>query len=299
MPNITYICDTHKEYPKRLNPNNFFYTEYKEQRPFYFHKILTETPKPDWSETLVPTINDFKDKISYITNDYILNTIFFEYCDYYIDEYDNGNGNGNGNGNEDFVSLMEHGNTNEDGNLIEVESISDNYVSAMLPCNPFGPTGIGGRGLLGKWGPNHAADPIVITHDSYRNVYQLLAIERADTPGIWALPGGMQDTNECISRTVTRELKEETNLILDIEHAQFIYSGYVNDPRNTDHAWMETCVYLFNINEEQRQLLLKTIKAGDDATKVKLIDINEYNEEYTNLYANHKEFVDYSLKVIN
>lgn len=294
MPNITYICDTHKEYPKRLNPNKYFYTEYKELRPFYFHTVLTEIPNPVWSETLVPTINDFKDKISYITNDYILNSIFFEYCDYYID-----NSNGNDNINEDFVSLMEHGNTNENGNLIEVESITDNYVSAMLPCNPFGPTGIGGRGLLGKWGPNHAADPIVITLDSCRNVYQLLVIERADTSGVWALPGGMQDTNECISRTVTRELKEETNLILDIEHAQFIYSGYVNDPRNTDHAWMETCVYLFNINEEQRQLLLKTIKAGDDATKVKLIDINEYNEEYTNLYANHKEFVDYSLKVIN
>lgn len=292
MSNIIYICDTHKEYPKRLNPNKYFYTEYKEQRPYYFHPEITKTPKPEWSETLVPTINDFKDKISYITNDYILNSMFFEYCDYYID-YENENIN------NDFVSLMQHGNIDENGNVHEIESVSDNFVSAMLPCNPFGPTGIAGRGLLGKWGPNHAADPVVISYDSFRNIYQLLAIERADTPGVWALPGGMQDTNECISRTVTRELKEETNLILDIEHAQFIYSGYVNDPRNTDHAWMETCVYLFNINEKQRQLLLKTIKAGDDATKVKLIDINEYNEEYTNLYANHKEFVDYSLKVIN
>lgn len=294
MSNITYICTTHKEYPKRLNPNKYFYTEYKELRPFYFHPVLMEIPNPDWSEHLVPTIYDFKNKISYITNDYILNSIFFEYCDYYID-----NSIQDGNVNNDFVSLMEHGNIDEYGNIHEVQSIPDNYVSAMLPCNPFGPTGIGGRGLLGKWGPNHAADPIVITYDSFRNVYQLLAIERTDTPGIWALPGGMQDTNECISRTVTRELKEETNLILDIEHAQFIYSGYVNDPRNTDHAWMETCVYLFNINDKQRQLLLKTIKAGDDATKVKLIDINEYNEEYTNLYANHKEFVDYAYRVIN
>ena len=263
MSNITYICNTHKEYPKRLNPNNYFYTEYKKKRPFYFHNILLKTPKPNWSETLAPTVNDFKDKISHITNDYVLNSIYFEYCDYYINENEN-----------------------------------NDFVSAMLPINPYGPTGIGGRGLLGKWGPNHAADPIIISYDSLRNVYQLLAIERADTPGVWALPGGMQD-NECISKTVTRELKEETNLILDIGHAQFIYSGYVNDPRNTDHAWMETSVYLFNINEEQRQLLLKTIKAGDDATKVKLIDINEYNTEYTNLYANHKEFVDHALKLNN
>ena len=29
------------------------------------------------------------------------------------------------------------------------------------PRNPIGRTGITGRGQLGKWGPNHAADPIV------------------------------------------------------------------------------------------------------------------------------------------
>lgn len=34
--------------------------------------------------------------------------------------------------------------------------IIENY-----PQNPCGRTGIIGRGLLGRWGPNHAADPIV------------------------------------------------------------------------------------------------------------------------------------------
>lgn len=29
------------------------------------------------------------------------------------------------------------------------------------PINPIGRTGVTGRGQLGKWGPNHAADPIV------------------------------------------------------------------------------------------------------------------------------------------
>jgi len=27
--------------------------------------------------------------------------------------------------------------------------------------NPIGRTGMTGRGLLGKWGPNHAVDPVV------------------------------------------------------------------------------------------------------------------------------------------
>lgn len=30
-----------------------------------------------------------------------------------------------------------------------------------LPLNPIGRTGISGRGVLGRWGPNHAADPVV------------------------------------------------------------------------------------------------------------------------------------------
>ena len=168
----------------------------------------------------------------------------------------------------------------------------------MLPINPYGPTGIGGRGLLGKWGPNHAADPIVITLDTTRNVYELLVIERRDTPGIYALPGGMQDSNECISKTVTRELKEETNFILNVRYAKFIYSGYVNDPRNTDNAWMETNVFLFNINQKQREMLLKNMSAGDDATSVRLIDIDECNTKYKTMYANHKEFVEISINLI-
>jgi hypothetical protein len=30
-----------------------------------------------------------------------------------------------------------------------------------VPLNPLGRTGMNGRGLLGRFGPNHAADPIV------------------------------------------------------------------------------------------------------------------------------------------
>uniref|UniRef100_A0A6C0LGG5 Nudix hydrolase domain-containing protein n=1 Tax=viral metagenome TaxID=1070528 RepID=A0A6C0LGG5_9ZZZZ len=260
---LTYICDTHSDYPKRISANNLFYTEYKDQRPFFFHDVLLQEHMPEWSEPLVPTIDIFKDKYSYVTNDYVLNSIYFEYCDYYI-------------------------------KYIEDEDIN----FSMLPMNPYGPTGIGGRGNYDKWGPNHDANPIVITYDPNRNIYQLLVIERKDTPGVYTLPGGMRDSGECVSTIVTQELKEETNLILDVNTSQFIYSGYVNDPRNTDHAWLETCVYLFNINESQREILLNTMSAGDDAISIKLIDIDDTNEIYKNLYANHKEFVEMSFNYI-
>lgn len=258
--NLKYIIKNHKDYPERLDFKNIYYTKYKKLRNIYFHNILQTDKAPDWSETLVPSIDDFKDKFSYITNDYILNSIYFEYCNYFINGINN---------------------------------------SVMLPVNPYSPTGLGGRGLLGKWGPNHAADPIVITYDNENNIYELLVIERVDTPGIWALPGGMRDKNEYIGKTLTRELKEETNLILDSSNAILVYSGYVNDPRNTDHAWIETCAFLFLLTNYQRTTLLKTIKAGDDAASVKLIKLSEDNPDYINLYANHKNFVENALLYIN
>jgi ADP-ribose pyrophosphatase len=44
------------------------------------------------------------------------------------------------------------------------------------PLNPYGRTGLTGRGLLGKWGPNHAADPIVTRWEPLTGHLQVLAI---------------------------------------------------------------------------------------------------------------------------
>lgn len=37
------------------------------------------------------------------------------------------------------------------------------------PLNPMGRTGISGRGVLGRWGPNHAADPVVTRWKRHEN----------------------------------------------------------------------------------------------------------------------------------
>jgi hypothetical protein len=80
------------------------------------------------------------------------------------------------------------------------------------PVNPMGRTGImvsqhffclkycilQGRGRLGRWGPNHAADPIVTRWKREKNnvvkvdgkpVLQFVSILRGDVRK-WALPGG-------------------------------------------------------------------------------------------------------------
>ena len=54
-----------------------------------------------------------------------------------------------------------------------------------------------GRGLLGRWGPNHAGDPVVTRwakdgQDEKRKVLEIILISRKDS-GELALPGGMVD----------------------------------------------------------------------------------------------------------
>ena len=42
--------------------------------------------------------------------------------------------------------------------------------------------------------------------------------------------------------------------------------GYVDDPRNTDNAWMETTAFHFHCSFKLGQML--KLQAGDDAAKV-------------------------------
>ncbi|XP_030169332.1 ADP-ribose pyrophosphatase, mitochondrial isoform X2 [Lynx canadensis] len=180
--------------------------------------------------------------------------------------------------------------------------------------NPAGRTGLIGRGLLGRWGPNHAADPIItrwkrdrsgnkITHPvSGKNILQFVAIKRKDC-GEWAIPGGMVDPGEKISATLKREfgeealnslqkssaekreLEEQLHKLFSQEHL-VIYKGYVDDPRNTDNAWMET--EAVNYHDETGEIMDNlTLEAGDDAGKVKWVDISDQLQ----LYASHSQFI--------
>ena len=154
------------------------------------------------------------------------------------------------------------------------------------PLNPFGRTGLKGRGLLGKWGRNQAGDPLVTSVNPTSGQLQLLVIERVDS-GRCALPGGMVDGGETISETVARELLEETGAVLSFDRISPLYAGIVDDPRNTDHAWMETTVLHRHLTPVERDGL--TLKAGDDARAVRWADIDE--NLLSSMHASHSDFV--------
>eukprot|EP00123_Amoebidium_parasiticum_P016815 comp23594_c1_seq2/m.40050 comp23594_c1_seq2/g.40050 ORF comp23594_c1_seq2/g.40050 comp23594_c1_seq2/m.40050 type:complete len:100 (-) comp23594_c1_seq2:603-902(-) len=61
--------------------------------------------------------------------------------------------------------------------------------------------------------------------------------------------------------------------------------GYVDDPRNTDHAWMETVA--MNFHDDGKTFDSFPLEAGDDAAAVKWMRI------YPGLdvYASHGDFL--------
>ena len=95
--------------------------------------------------------------------------------------------------------------TFENGGHIEMGPSA--CCSADVPRNPRGRTGMAGRGLLGRWGPNHAADPIITRWNAATEELEVVAVQRKDT-GEWALPGGMVAAGEVVPAVIKKELRE-------------------------------------------------------------------------------------------
>ena len=188
------------------------------------------------------------------------------------------------------------------GKLTNMSSYHVEGKEVTLPFNPTGYTGTIGRGILGKYGPNHAVDALVTFVDDDGEVW-VFCILRADT-NEWALVGGMVDPKEKRAAAVEREFREEVyndhgsdkNAAVDAFMKKFDeclqldspYAGYVDDPRNTDNAWMESKVYHYNLDAMTRAML----KPNPDTSEALKAAWHKTTDEFCdNMYASHGEWV--------
>lgn len=117
----------------------------------------------------------------------------------------------------------------------------------------------------------------------------------------------MVDPGEQVTETLKREFLEEALNSLESNKEDYqrnktiienffgsgdvIFMGYVDDPRNTDNAWIETVAV--NFHDESGDSIGKIdLKAGDDAQNVKWLDV----DNHLNLYASHCSFLETVVK---
>ena len=91
----------------------------------------------------------------------------------------------------------------------------------------------------------------------------IVLIERRNDPKGLALPGGFVDVGESVENALRREMKEETDLDVEISQMHGVYSNPNRDPR------FHTASVVF-IAKAQGQP-----KGGDDAKEAKLYRLDE------------------------
>jgi ADP-ribose pyrophosphatase YjhB (NUDIX family) len=150
--------------------------------------------------------------------------------------------------------------------------------------------------MLRKWGPNHACDALVTRFNVDQNCIEFIAIKRQDS-GEWALPGGFQEEDENPEETAKREFGEEVCRVRDSKmldslfaNSRVVYEGIVLDPRSTDNSWIETKCFLVFIDDQKLAEELP-IRGGDDAKRARWIVANDRSDEFTRMYANHRDIV--------
>lgn len=93
--------------------------------------------------------------------------------------------------------------------------------------------------------------------------YSIVLIERKNPPLGWALPGGFVDYGEKVEEAAKREVREETGLEVELMGLVGVYSDPKRDPR----------FHTLSVVFAGIPLSIKTLKAGDDAGRVKVFSL--------------------------
>jgi len=109
--------------------------------------------------------------------------------------------------------------------------------------NPRGRTGIAGRGLLGRWGSNLAVASVLVRSQRHTRSCEILVGRRPEQTGL-ELPEGFVLSGEKSQDAIVRVVRKDTGWEPRTRGFGVVFEGYTYDPRQTDHAWVESRAYL-------------------------------------------------------
>ncbi|XP_010218670.1 PREDICTED: transient receptor potential cation channel subfamily M member 2 isoform X1 [Tinamus guttatus] len=186
--------------------------------------------------------------------------------------------------------------------LINRQSFHGLYeVQDGLPLNPMGRTGLRGRGILHCFGPNHALHPVVtrwrrnsdgsIIRKSLKKMLEVL-VAQYPLSDVWALPGGSLEPGELLPLKLKWILRREfwpqfQNLL---KQGTEIHKGYLDDPRNTDNAWVETVAISVHF-DDQNDVEMKRMNSFLQGCDPELCIRWQVLDKRMPLHANHKELL--------
>tara|TARA_B110001450_G_C17660210_1_gene496860 strand:+ start:1808 stop:2806 length:999 start_codon:yes stop_codon:yes gene_type:complete len=194
-----------------------------------------------------------------------------------------------------FLEILKRKTINGKGEIVELSTSKHYDFREGRFLNPLGKTGITGRGMLGRWGPNWAAD-VIITKEVSEKLWVLLCEKQVgDGDSVLCFPAGMVDEGEHVPQTLRRELCEEAvddnsavDELFDKCCIGCVYAGWVDDWRNTDNAWMVTQAYHFHATVEVASKLTLAVKDTTEIKKSAWYDVTTIDK----MYASHKDWLD-------
>lgn len=162
----------------------------------------------------------------------------------------------------------------------------------------MGRTGLRGRGDLVCFGPNHTLQPVItrwkrnqdgaICRKSIKKMLEVLVV-KCSLSEHWALPGGSREPGETLPRKLKQVLRHEFWASFEnlLRQGAEVYKGYVDDPRNTDNAWIETVAVSIHF-ADQSDLELKRLNSHLCSRDPGLSIRWQLVDRRIPLYANHK-----------
>lgn len=151
----------------------------------------------------------------------------------------------------------------EDVSLIPPYAVAETVAQqdeVGRPLNPRGRTGIEGRGLLGKWGPNRMVGIVITRINPEANVPEVV-LKRSDHTDVPNLPKGFVDAD--VETALTRVFHETTGWC-PREQGQLLREGYAYDPRQTDNAWVELEGRLYHLTIDEQSRSFRPASSSQD-----------------------------------